>query len=151
MTEQEAEAWAARLTQIWQPVKVGRYSLNREGDFYWSAYLQGRALRHNVGLSVSFYADASETPSFHLSCEWGGQDVVARLSVTDDGHVERFVSQASKVAKREFTQRALAHWTPLFSRNCWLSGCPIEATAHEKMEWMQGFTKEEIEAWNLTV
>ncbi len=40
-------------------------------------------------------------------------------------------------------------WLPLFRRNCWLCGCPIEATAEEKTEWVQGFTEEEIEAWNL--
>ncbi|RYX82721.1 hypothetical protein EON83_18050 [bacterium] len=42
-----------------------------------------------------------------------------------------------------------AQWTDTFRRNCWLSGCPIEASAHEKAEWMQGFSREEIEAWNL--
>jgi hypothetical protein len=37
----------------------------------------------------------------------------------------------------------------IFRRGCWLSGCPIEASAHEKAEWIQGFSREEIEAWNL--
>ena len=36
-----------------------------------------------------------------------------------------------------------------FRRGLWLSGCDIEASAHEKAEWIQGFTKQEIEAWNL--
>ena len=40
-------------------------------------------------------------------------------------------------------------WMPFFRRGCWLSGLPIEATAHEKAEWMQDFTREEIESWNL--
>ncbi len=40
-------------------------------------------------------------------------------------------------------------WLPFFRRGCWLSGCPIEATAHEKAEWMRGFSREELEAWNL--
>jgi hypothetical protein len=40
---------------------------------------------------------------------------------------------------------------PLFRRGCWLSGCAIEASAHEKAEWMQSFTQEELEAWNLNL
>ncbi len=45
----------------------------------------------------------------------------------------------------------LEDWLPLFRRNCWLSGCDIEASAHEKAEWIQGFTREELEAWNLKI
>ena len=41
------------------------------------------------------------------------------------------------------------HYLPLVRRNCWLSGFHIEATAHEKAEWMQGFPREELQAWNL--
>ncbi|RYF45551.1 MAG: hypothetical protein EOO38_15815 [Cytophagaceae bacterium] len=36
-------------------------------------------------------------------------------------------------------------WMPFFRRGCWLSGCPIEATVHEKVEWTRGFTREELE------
>ena len=40
---------------------------------------------------------------------------------------------------------------PVFRRGCWLSGADVEATAHEKAEWMQNFTETEevMEAWNL--
>ena len=44
-----------------------------------------------------------------------------------------------------------AQWLDTFRRNCWLSGGDIEASAHEKAEWMQGFSPEEVEAWNLKV
>ena len=46
-------------------------------------------------------------------------------------------------------QDFLAQWTSIFRRNCWLCGYDIEASAHEKAEWIQGFTQEEVEAWNL--
>ncbi len=47
--------------------------------------------------------------------------------------------------RRQFTAR----WLPFFRRGCWLSGCDIECTAQERLKWIQGFTSEEIEAWNL--
>lgn len=38
-----------------------------------------------------------------------------------------------------------------FRRGGWLSGVFLEASAHEKAEWMQDYTREEIEAWKLKI
>lgn len=58
-------------------------------------------------------------------------------------------SDEMECASKERLAQFTAEWMPLFRRNCWLSGCDIEATAAEKAEWIQGFTRAELEAWHL--
>lgn len=55
------------------------------------------------------------------------------------------IEEASELWKDELQMLAV------FRKNCWLSGADIEASAHEKVEWIQGFGKEEIETWKLEV
>lgn len=52
-------------------------------------------------------------------------------------------------SNRESLKEFAAAWEEAFQSGCWLCGCTIDASMHEKSEWMQGFTEEEIEAWNL--
>jgi hypothetical protein len=58
-------------------------------------------------------------------------------------------SPRNETASPEELLRHESEWMDFFRRGLWLSGADIEATAHEKAEWLQGFTREEIEAWNL--
>ncbi|RYF46035.1 MAG: hypothetical protein EOO38_14900 [Cytophagaceae bacterium] len=69
-------------------------------------------------------------------CVWLGEEVEF-----EEGMV------SSTEAAHQLTEQHL----PLFRRNCWLSGVPIEATAHEKAEWIRDFSREDIEAWNLKI
>ena len=138
MTEQEAEAMAARLTRIWKPKRFS-FSVNKEtgphsSDFEYEATLSG-----GLTLEVAFGAswlDASE--SFEIS-----RNKVSLLC--EDGHLGSWKNDAPQ----ESEEVLAAQWLPFFRRSCWLSGCPIEASAHEKAEWMQGFTREELIAFGV--
>ncbi|RYX80945.1 hypothetical protein EON83_26410 [bacterium] len=143
MTEQEAEvlvaAWAARLTRIWNPEKVVLdYVVSPLGFFDY---------RGEVGPDITFVVDHDFGDiNFYLHLDAAYSQVALKanksqglLDLCNDSTRELF----------EARQPILDEWTPFFRRGCWLSGFPIEATAHEKMEWIRGFTREEIEAWNL--
>ena len=83
--------------------------------------------------------------------------LMARGSLGRTGHLEfrsgwpnaRSAKATGELELQSNFRRFAAAWMPRFRRNCWLAGCDIEATAHEKIEWMQGFTREELEALNL--
>lgn len=143
MTEQEANVFAKRLVRIWRPEKVHRserFSVGEpEEGFTFSAQLTPLTLTLHISCNAEgFY---SRLNSAQVGSR--GQLFFLRGDVFDsllpDATDEKRAQQA------QFT----AQWLPFFRRGCWLAGLPLEATAHEKTEWIQGFSQEEIEAWNL--
>jgi hypothetical protein len=132
MTEQQAEVLAARLTRIWGVSKQGIILLN-QGHFYFDGWIgEETFLRVRV-------------EGRHSSCTFSGVDAHYRL----DFNQTDFISQPDHQdyprwieGQREFAAKHLA----FFRRSCWLSGCAIEATATEKAQWLQGFTREEVES-----
>ncbi len=138
MTEQEAEALAARLARVWNVLAPFVVEVDPDGALFFAPLSQDVELQVAV-LGGYFHFDLHE-----IGTNWG-------FLYCDD----RVTSQPFTPKKGwdptddvDIRQRQ-SDWMPLFRRGCWLSGLPIEASAHEKMEWMQGFTKVEIQAWNL--
>ena len=129
MTDQEAEALAARLTRIWgEPAK--RHHLN----FTWP--VPGGCIHTKTHpIYTSFQLDL---PGLSLYASTGGAFIVGGEPPQGTAH---WAYEQHEILKQEYV--------PFFRRGCWLSGCNIEASAHEKAEWMQGFSREEFEAWNL--
>jgi hypothetical protein len=82
---------------------------------------------------------------FEFDARYGGINPITDSSDVM-AHFNKYGSTSTNNYVNEFGVQL-----PFFRRGCWLSGCPIEATAHEKAEWIRGFTREEIEAWNLKV
>lgn len=152
MTEQEAEALAAQLTRIWVPpaISLDEISLYHEAGVF--SFLV--TIQKDVSLRCS---QGSENPASKLEARFG-----RRFDLTQEGEPDLSIgslwcwSKGGKVHSVPHHEQSLElfeqfrqEWMPFFRRGCWLSGCPIEAGAHEKAEWIQGFTREEIEAWNL--
>ena len=154
MTEQEAKAYARRLKLIWLsgdeagPVVEWRPRRDHPGRF---------AFAGRVAIDIHLLAEETSpvpgmTPTCRFTLGWkhegvwpirimcharSDQVVSARLQ-------EGGVSQA--VAER-FENR----WRPFVRRSCWLSGIPVKATAAEKAEWLEAFTREEKELWKLKI
>jgi len=63
----------------------------------------------------------------------------------DAGHSPDVARPYSSAKRTEFSKR----WLPYFRRNCWLCGCDIKCSREEKQEWVQGFTAQEIQDWQL--
>ncbi len=131
MTEPEAEALAARMLRVWAPFQRISSSLFK-GHWSFAVWItQGVALYINVDPS-------SNSPLFEMCGP--GHDSRAAGFIYDEE-----INYRGGQELEEFTNK----WLPYFRRGLWLSGLPIDATAHEKVEWIQGFTREEIDAWNL--
>jgi hypothetical protein len=148
MTEEEAQVWAARLTRIWAPETS---TLHEQSTHKWlydaemaiDAYFESHFwlevfFREKVGRMSANWSYKLYNHRFFLVCRdrrnlWWEIDNV----------------RAPHLSWPEPEQSVINRWMDFFRRGCWLSGCPIEASAHEKAEWMQGFTPEEIEAWNI--
>lgn len=145
MTEQEGQLIAERLTRIWTPKsvawKIAPLPLisGLEGFLYLNASLcEGLRLGvegHRWGAFSFGLLD--ETWAYGLDCDEQGQ--------LDQSHFLYPDATQEALMQSQFA----AQWLNFFRRGCWLSGCAIEATAHEKVEWIQGFSREEVEAWNL--
>jgi hypothetical protein len=147
MTEQEAEAWAARLTRIWMP----------ETDWV----TQEDWLPQWIIRDRSFTYSTKVAPSIRLTYTSGyspGTDTLSLYRRQDGkrtGSLFCFIQKAVvevgllDIANKHLFDQFDTEWRDSFRRGCWLSGVPIEASAHEKSEWIQGFTNAEIEAWNL--
>jgi len=141
MTEQEAEALAARLTKVWVPSspQLAWWEVDGRALRFWAIVDLGVDVvyHQNTRRSINLTRDVLRAQTGLLSWHEGLPDI----STTDNKayYMDR---------EAQYAQFAV-QWLPFFRRGCWLSGCPIEATAHEKAEWIQGFTREEIEAWNL--
>lgn len=140
---QEVEVWRARLVRVWgQQRPIGFPECVMGSGLYSFSYCVAE------GIGLRFFIHDPEN-YVDLRCEkvgcamdyQGGQVNAFRFWLPSDEPDE------SGGELDLFTQQ----WLPFFRRGCWLSGCPIEASAHEKAEWMRGFTREEVEAWNLKI
>ncbi|BCM89381.1 hypothetical protein IAD21_01227 [Abditibacteriota bacterium] len=137
MTEQEAEALLNRIPRIWVP--DASLLIERSGGRLPFRFIY--TLYDNWELTYICYSD-EPFPLVMVTKESFGLLYLPYEGIECD--LDRFHGE-----KKILMESSLNLWLPLFRRNCWLSGCPIEATAHEKAEWMQGFSREELEAWNL--
>ncbi len=164
MTEQEAQALVARLTRIW--ILVGVHSLGlmtRTGGWRFCC---GGVVETNVYVSLEVDSDRGIEVAFagsygrlHWSQEcaqikWTRIHPLMSLLASPRPSVWGLLTGALSPGNwpgswEPKAQDFYDQWLPLFRRNCWLCGCDIEATMHEKMEWMQGFSREEMDAWNL--
>ncbi|BCM88378.1 hypothetical protein IAD21_00209 [Abditibacteriota bacterium] len=139
MTQQEVEAMAARLTRIWGGIIVPWRSGLR-GHVTGTVHFEFRIPPHDktkyivINRFENGFWDVSHTGSLRCDFERGA------IEIGPDREA---------VVRPQLFQQFAAEWMSFFRRGCWLSGCPIDATAHEKMEWIQGFTREELEAWKL--
>jgi hypothetical protein len=135
MTEQEAEAWATRLTRIWVPPTV-----------FGTGVVEDLATFDNDCL---FYAHVQP----HVSIEVLKTGEVFLCFYRHNGYTgSLYAHPCGEIREADhFGELGAvpAQWLPFFRRGCWLSGIPIEASAHEKVEWIRGFTREELQAWNL--
>lgn len=146
MTEQEAEVLAARLTRIWKPVEAP-ITVTRDRFYY-----RGQISRDETSVTYLVVDESQINPDMcHFVIErlWQGIGKgLGRIGYDPDENELGVYTVLDDEDKKSYAHFAV-QWLPIFSRNCWLSGCDIEATAHEKMEWLQVFTREEIEALNL--
>ncbi len=151
MTEQEAEAVAGRLTRIWAPDKqrVMRRSWDSRIECRWRLSYHG-FLDFHVEIIPSVNFHVVEKGIFFCLGRKAEQETPRVMTGMLLCHFQNGVVQIGGGGDERFEQFA-AQWMPYFRRGCWISGCPIEATAHEKAEWLQGFNHEEIDAWNLKI
>lgn len=165
MTEQEAKVLAARLERIWMPGGVCSSGLADEGNdwrFHFSCEPEaGTTLRFEIcelrGMEVVLEGNCGRLrwsphyPQIEATRVHPLMNVLTssrrptllgllRKALLPGNLPTNWEAQATEFGKR---------WREEFQRKCWLSGCDIEASAHEKLEWMQGFTREEMQAWNL--
>lgn len=133
MTEQEAEALAARLTRIWGVDESGLVYEPFDHAFFG---------RLNGGVKFHCWF----VPEKHVLHPY-------TVTVTPlEGHIGLDYLNGEIYAGRQPSEKEFAReWMFCFRRGCWLSGCPLEASAHEKAEWIRGFTSEEIESWDLNL
>ncbi len=133
MTEQEAEVYAARLTRIWSVLAPFVIEVDTDGAQIFAPLSQDVELRVDVLGSVSlYYLREIDSDSAILFCD-------------KTMKTQSFLPKSWGETPPESIRHLQSEWMPIFRRGCWLSGCPIEATAHEKVEWVRGFAKEEIE------
>lgn len=161
MTEPEAQALAQRLERVWGVLKSSSVFQERP-DAFWFTF---DGLLPPVPETQCVVPSEPETRlivHYHEAIPsmrpWDGLTVNLRivyeyeikqcvLNCQTDGTMSE-----DRPGPQRPTDVVLAlPWLPFFRRGCWLSGLPIEASAHEKAEWMRGFTKEEIEEWQLKV
>ncbi|RYZ75864.1 MAG: hypothetical protein EOP06_31885 [Proteobacteria bacterium] len=139
MTEQEAEAFAKRLERVWgsdsrlwfEQVSFGMSDtgvITFTGNLGPNQFELERCPPHG-NFIVHFY-DVRHWSSIRYDSDYGQIDVSESIAAPQNWGNEA---------------------PPIFRRGCWLSGCGIEASAHEKAEWIQGFSHEELEAWNLKI
>lgn len=143
MTEQEAEVFA-RLKRVWG-AELMRWNVvpdppraNEEGYLYLYANLP-----HALDLHVD--GCLSALSYFCLEDKEGDCGLMFKQGQLDHSVFLWTDAPEKALAQTQFA----AQWFPFFRRGCWLSGCPIEATAYEKAEWIQDFSPEELQAWNL--
>ena len=134
MTNREAKTLATRLTRVWAPVQhIHTTSFSKEG-WEFAAW---------ITREIALYVDVDVSHNqLYFEMRGPGHYTQAAGLRYDEEIDDRLVGGQQQ---EEFTNK----WLPCFRRGLWLSGISIEATAHEKIEWMQGFSCEEIDAWNL--
>lgn len=142
MTTAEAHALAARLERVWGVDENCKPETRLDGDYFkFEAYVErGRIGFDEMGNRYEAFAIA------FVRVHGIGGDLDYRLSYRSDA---LHLNKGEVISLRSSTQAQFAaQWLPFFRRGCFLSGANIEATAHEKMEWSQGFEKE-VKEWGL--
>jgi hypothetical protein len=156
MTEQEAQALAARLERVWVGTQEGDLLRINSGErwhlqegVHWLFDEHGFQFQTQFAHNVFFVA-AKDASSHELVFS-----LTQGSSSGRRGYLEAFMSfvggELSPHRPCVHAPLRFARWLPIFRSGCWLSGFPIEASAHEKAEWIQDFTREEVEAWNLKI
>lgn len=158
MTEQEAQALARRWIRIWMPDRANslpprgdnhpRNSEDFQGVFWDFEFTDWRSIRltARVAFDALLMVDESYDGPHYAFWLVGYGDATGKIQCEMGG------TQPGQVAIQNYDskdQSFAIKWLPFFRRGCWLSGCPLEASAHEKAEWIQGFSPEELQAWNL--
>ncbi|BCM91853.1 hypothetical protein IAD21_03730 [Abditibacteriota bacterium] len=141
MTEQEAQVLAARLTRIWN-VEVDTWNVDARNQHasFWIALSEEVEIQVSISKGTGFSpmvlsAYTSKTDETFLTYHSGYG--LSNSNIGDYDTLPEHLSQHQ------------SQWLTVFRRGCFLMGLPIEASAHEKMEGIQGFSREELEAWNL--
>ncbi|BCM88418.1 hypothetical protein IAD21_00249 [Abditibacteriota bacterium] len=142
MTEKQVKVFQVKLKRIWRVVAPFRVKPSYGGFDLRAPVSQDVELRVSAG-SIGLRNHALYALALHkigpnlsfLSC------VTFQAPQTLLGDYRTESPEDIRQWQNEYMD--------FFRRSCWLSGCSIEASAHEKMEWIQGFSREEIEAWNL--
>lgn len=142
VTPEVADTWAIRLFKVWLPTGSQgdgvecRYSRN---NFFFDVIL-------NPTIRLSFHSTIGADSMVGMAT---GKDLLLHYTHRGFGPPQ-FGFPTNRPPEINARLKPLAdEWMDFFRRGCWLSGCPVEATAHEKAEWMQGFSREELETWNL--
>ena len=159
MSEEETRALVARLWLVWQgskPDGAVEYEL-RPSHLYFTCCLntdtrlyayvpwtESEVLPPNLTLQ-----EDDEAMGCYMDCYSTQGTKLER--VPEPALVEFGYSLLDMPHRDEDLHQFAAKWLEFFRRGCFLSGCPVEATMHEKMEWAREFTKEEIESWKLKV
>ena len=144
MTEQETETFAERLRRIWLPAATVSFHLWEEERSSWHLTA---ALSPEITLEV--YTKEWEDVPF-LRLDHRDTTTKQQTSIMCNDYMRERRRAEVHIFDGPFGNPPLAtEWMEFFRRGCWLSGCPIEASAHEKAEWIQGFSCEELETWNL--
>ncbi len=157
MTDHEAEAFLKRLKRIWAPEGCwGSTAFSWCRDEY-----DGCEFSANIQHGLYFRCSDDDGP---YAVGTRAERILVLLRVHEGtgrctGQLRSFMGRDEveigwgSLSSWEITNcEQFAHeWLPFFRRGSWLSGCGIEPSAHEKAEWIQGFTHEELEAWNLKV
>lgn len=134
MTEQEAEVFAKRIKRVGGLDEV-EYKLQQNGRWTFRG-----ATPENIGLQTEHWMEGGYY--YELYDPHPCRNDVSLMYQCDAIYPD--YSHQSEEAKQFVLQ-----YDHYFRRSLWLSGISIEASAHEKAEWIQDFTHEEIEAWNL--
>ncbi len=122
MTNEEAEAWAIRLTQIWAPeylVVAPKWKFEEDRFCF----------RFNCEVSPDTFMEGrifSKEPAIRLVSE--SHELIYGCGEIEMSYIARPVLFEKLIQFAE-------EWMPFFRRNCYLSGCEIECTGHEQLEW----------------
>lgn len=149
MTPLEAETFAARLTRIWAPERAG------EVPFGWCCSHDdwGHCFTLHLLLYRGVTWEVFHQPNVWLMAlagEYYGQLVGSlHWSSNSPDDLREVMPKGEPRFEAPRTEAFLRKWRDPFRRNCWLSGANTEATMHEKMTWIEGFERAEIESWGL--
>ena len=152
MTKQEGAAFAERLTRIWTGNRPMRPEMN------WSNFRDYNEW-DLIGGQFQFFANVHEDAHFVYVgpdvSNLSQQPMLMLVQIEGEKSIASIEWRATPIpgfcfelgANTPFADK----WLFAFRRGCWLSGCDIEASAHEKAEWMQDFTPEELQGWDLKI
>ena len=158
MTQQEAQTWFERLTKIWVPesLQINERVSGPSWEFNFGQFQFRSFITEQVRLAIHFEKKGYFFSLIRQITHWDEEreeyeeprtTVTGDLSVSQVGRIKGDLM--TPPGEEEIYAQFADEWTPFFRRGCWLSGVPIDATAQEKAEWMQGFTREELASWNL--